>query len=700
MKLFYKPLFSIAFLLIGFTVFGQTSPDTTNKQNSPDTTRRLRDPQNQLQFLEPDMKSKEYNFYKRRDISTPQMMGYDYPADSAVYQRDKQKIRQQRSYKNRQYHFPAKPKDAWEIGVNFGFAFISGDVKPYVHIKGLFQNMGFGFTVRKAIGYTFSFRGGYNYMMMTGRNWEPDGNLKFNPALHGLYDPRVNYWNNPALLGVNNPFNYNMNKLFFYNYRTQIHEFHLEGVMNLGNIRFHKERNMVNFYFLGGVSTFLFTTKMDALDANGNVYDFSAVHDLFLHPENYNVNQRNTYRKQALDMLNKLYDGKYESDAEHENNVPGFGTWQFVPAATVGFGLQFHISKWVTFGLEERVILTASDLLDGYRWQQDEHASFTTNVDNIAYTSLNFNFHIGLKKRTEPMYWLNPMYHPYKKIGEMDPESIADELFKDDDGDGVPNRLDKEPNTKKDCPTDVKGVALDSDKDGYIDCDDKEPYSPPGYPVDSTGVAILPPNPCCDTSGRYYDIDRSSGYIDENDRIVGPDGVVYPPGTDSIAIPPDGHKVAVSSLPKVTEKDKGRPRTPGGYDCSKIELPDVIFDFEKYYLDPQYFGNLHQIAERLQMCPDMKLVVTGFDESRNDQKFNEQLAWNRSNAAVDYLTEKYGISRDRFIVKYKGGKKAATGTPYEKKMKSKASFRYANEGETGDSNPPAPHPGLKAGSNK
>jgi outer membrane protein OmpA-like peptidoglycan-associated protein len=90
----------------------------------------------------------------------------------------------------------------------------------------------------------------------------------------------------------------------------------------------------------------------------------------------------------------------------------------------------------------------------------------------------------------------------------------------------------------------------------------------------------------------------------------------------------------------------------------------------------------------MQMCPDMKLVVTGFDESRNDQKYNEQLAWNRANAAVDYMVEKYGISRDRFIVKYQGGKKAATGTAFEKKMKNKVEFRYGNDGESGDSNPP------------
>lgn len=285
------------------------------------------------------------------------------------------------------------------------------------------------------------------------------------------------------------------------------------------------------------------------------------------------------------------------------------------------------------------------------------------------------------------MYWLNPMAHTYKKLSDMDPQAIADEMFKDDDGDGVPNKLDKEPNTKKDCPVDVKGVALDSDKDGIIDCDDKEPYSPPNFPIDSFGVAIIPPNPCCDTSGfgSGSGIDESLYGPNAPDSIMGPNGKM-------IANPYKGQTPPSNS-------GKGR-RGNSGYDCSKIELPAVVFDDDKYYLDPQYYSNLHQIAERMQMCPDMKLVVTGYDESKNDQKYNEQLAWNRANAAVDYLVEKYGISRDRFVIKYQGGKKAATGTPYEKKMKNKVEFRYANDGEGGDSNPPAPHPGLKAGSNK
>jgi outer membrane protein OmpA-like peptidoglycan-associated protein len=275
---------------------------------------------------------------------------------------------------------------------------------------------------------------------------------------------------------------------------------------------------------------------------------------------------------------------------------------------------------------------------------------------------VHLNFNLG-KNRVEPLYWLNPMDYTYKKISDANPDKIAKDILKDTDEDGVPDRLDKEPNTKKGCPVDVKGVILDSDKDGIPDCDDKEPFSPPGYPIDSNGVAQVPPNPCCDN-------DTTGGGIGGDG--TGPNGV----------------------------GGKGK-RNRSGYDCSKIEMPGVFFDEDKYYIDPAYQSALHQVAEKLQMCPDVKMIITGVDESRNDQKYNEQLAYNRASNVVDYLVEKYGISRDRFVVKYQGGKKSnAAKTPQERKKARRVDFTYAADGEKGESNPPAPHPGLKAGSNK
>ncbi|HRN95138.1 MAG TPA: OmpA family protein [Chitinophagales bacterium] len=656
-------LFSVA-LAVFFTAatMGQaTSTDSTQSKNS-----EKKDRQNQVKFMKPDMEATDYNFNDSKAVSQPLMPRMD--LDSAVYQKNKKQKKQQTAFKEMKYMYPARPSDQWEIGVNLGYAFISGDVNPYW--SKVWQNWGAGLTIRKSIGHTFSLRFQYQFAWMTGQNWAPDYNLKFNQGLNGQYDPNVNYVKGVGLDTSNHIPKANKG-YFFYNYRTFVHDFALQAVVNLGNIRFYRERNMVNFYLFGGVGGTLTRTQMDALDANGKMYDFTDVLSLYQVGGGAGappVNARLDKRKEALKLLKGKFDGKYESDADRDIDRLGlFKNYQFLPTFNFGFGVAFHISKWVTLSLEEKIMITGSDVLDGYRWTQDEYPGFTRDNDNISYTSIGFNFHVG-RNKVEPLWWLNPNDYVYRKIAETNPDKIIAEAFKDDDEDGVPNKLDKEPNTKKGCPVDVRGVTLDSDKDGIADCDDKEPYSPPGYPVDQFGVAQIPPNPCCDEGDDLL--------------MLGGEGAN---GKDGAGVGAEGSK---------------RRRGRGG-DCSKIELPGVFFESDKYYIDPSYLSSIHQVAERMQQCPDMRLVLTGYDESRNDQKYNEQLSWNRAQKVADYLVEKYGISRDRFIVKYQGGKKSnANKSAIERKESRKVEFRYAEEDEKGDSNPASPHPGYKAGSDK
>ena len=60
-------------------------------------------------------------------------------------------------------------------------------------------------------------------------------------------------------------------------------------------------------------------------------------------------------------------------------------------------------------------------------------------------------------------------------------------LWPDDDGDGVPNHLDKCPDTPKNVKVDAAGCPLDSDGDGVPDYLDKCPGTPRGVPVDKNG---------------------------------------------------------------------------------------------------------------------------------------------------------------------------------------------------------------------
>jgi OOP family OmpA-OmpF porin len=63
-------------------------------------------------------------------------------------------------------------------------------------------------------------------------------------------------------------------------------------------------------------------------------------------------------------------------------------------------------------------------------------------------------------------------------------------LWPDDDGDGVPNHLDKCPDTPAGVKVDAAGCPLDSDGDGVPDYLDKCPGTPRGVPVDKTGCPI------------------------------------------------------------------------------------------------------------------------------------------------------------------------------------------------------------------
>lgn len=642
-----KQLFSIKAVIVCLLVFAgmsafssTTAVDTTataSGSNKPPKTEKLpkakKDNQNQTQYLQKDLGQKDFNLNDRTAINKPQMPHYDLPSDSAEYMRGKPRSKQQDAYINHRYYYPAKPKNQWEVGFGVGSFILSGDVTP---VGNPLKSYGATFTIRKAFGYVFSLRGQYVFGHAVGLDWKPKANTARNPVLNGSLDSKINY----------------SKKSILPNYKMLSHEASIEGVFTMGNIKYHRERNLVNLYGFLGVGAQFYNTSTNVLDANGNMYDYTAANTAYNTTTNSGTFLTNPRKKAVFEELKSMMDKTYETNAEAHTNTnqsrAQVKKYSLNPVYSVGFGIGFHVSKRVTLNLESRVTITGDDLLDGQRYQDDQYVrggggglvggSLTNNFDTYYFNALTVNIHLG-KKALEPLWWLNPMDYTYKKLGDMDPDKIVSELLQDDDEDGVINKLDKEPNTKKGCPVDTHGVALDSDKDGISDCDDKEPFSLPGYPIDANGVAKVP---CC------------------AEGLKGGDG---------------------------SGNGSGK-----GYDCSKVELPSIYFGDDKYNVAPEYFAHLHEVADKLQMCPDAKIVVTGIN---SNGKYGEQLAWSRVNKAIDYMTAKYGVSRDRFIVKFVTGDKAVT--PQQKMEQRRVEFRVAQDGETGPSNPPAPHPGLKAG---
>jgi outer membrane protein OmpA-like peptidoglycan-associated protein len=236
-----------------------------------------------------------------------------------------------------------------------------------------------------------------------------------------------------------------------------------------------------------------------------------------------------------------------------------------------------------------------SDLWDGYERQSASDAS--TNNDLGHYTSLRLGINLGsFEKATEPLYWLNPLDAPYSDIAELKQRPKFD--LTDSDGDGVIDMIDAEKNTPAGSPVDTRGVTLDSDDDGIPDYKDKERYSPPGYTTNSDGVAQVP------------------NYLTEEEVI---------------------------------DLLNSRPAAKADW-----FLPMVHFDLDKYWIKPEFYGQLHHVASVMKMHPNLKVVAEGYADNRNSDAYNNVLSYNRANEAINYLMSHYQLPRDRFVLMYGG----------------------------------------------
>lgn len=620
MRKTYLPLLILLGLAFGFTsnameVDPYVMPhDTTGKHKHK--KEKDNDSLKVGPFLDNEPRGEEdYSLEDRKEVHKLWMPRYD--QDTVSFHNGKKRRKKQEAFLNRDYYYPAKPKDKWIIGVQGGMSALLSDVAPTFmgeHRKKL-PGWNVGGYLQKSMGYMASLRIRYRFHKMNGQsNYFTNGGVArdINPVLR-------DYWSDGQNVIVDN-------------YKVTAHELDVDFLIHFGGQRFHKERTKTNFYAILSPGVAIWNNMVNLYDENGDIYDYNTfLTDALAVPGG---KERSSYIVSELN--NNILDDTWETRAHYGGLGFKLGDkeWELVPKFEVGFGFAFRITRWMFFNFEGTANITFSDYLDGQAWQDD--GSLTPNNDVWFTGDLGLAFQMG-KKRIEPYVWLNPMDYTYKKLGDMDPEKMIDDLLKDDDEDGVPNRMDQEPETPKGCPVDVKGVALDSDGDGCIDCLDQEPFSPPGYPIDENCVAIVPQiDPeCCDKMGA---------------------------------------------------------------NCDPTDLPSIHFASDKYYIQPEYYASLHIIGEKMLMCPDLKVVATGYTDVFSDPKYNEKLSWNRVNQSVEYLVDKYGISRDRFIVDYKGETEADPDSPNLENRK--VGFRVAEDGEAGDSNPADPHPGLKAGSER
>jgi len=500
--------------------------------------------------------------------------------------------------------YSPKPKDMWQVGVHGGYLGSLGDNPLRTPVAGF----GGGVSVRKSLGYTFSLRGEFVTGTTYGQDYylNPQGTLGAS-RLTGNLDGNGNGYSDV------NP--------FVFNNRTTYTSLGLQAIYTFSNIKFHSTAPKLGIYGLLGLNAFRATADYDALDSNGDLYDFAAALQSDRTALGTGAITEREYRKAAADALGQIMDGEYETSALGDGVEFGFGI-------QVGMGASYRISDKISIAIEPQAHLVSSDLIDGRRFRTQVDLSNAADVP--FYIPVRLNIFLGdVKKKSIPLWWVNPLDGPMDILGTVPGKLDRDELLVDKDNDGVPDMLDKELDSPAGAQVDTRGVTLDSDKDGLPNHLDEEPYSPVGYKIDpKTGISEKPKMPKTMTKEEVLAIGEEAGW--------------------------------------------------GTGDISDWFLPMIHFDNDRYSIKPQAHSALNEVAEVMKRYPSIIVVVEGHASSDASTKYNTLLSYKRANAAVNMLVENYGISRSRLILRYNGESAPLIKNNTTNYMNRRVEFRVAN----------------------
>lgn len=300
--------------------------------------------------------------------------------------------------------------------------------------------------------------------------------------------------------------------------------------------------------------------------------------------------------------------------------VAGRKEYGLYHAISYGGGVAFKLSDRFNIALEERLTapLLGNDYLDGY--------AGGSSGDQFAFSNVRLNFNLGnSSKSVQPLWWLNPNNYIYNEVNAPQHMKMPPVVLPDADGDGVTDQFDMEPNTPAGAPVDVHGVSLDTDGDGVPDYRDKEKLTARDcFPVDADGVGKCPEPACC-----------------------------------------------------AELRDSLKNWRPA---CDLGAMPSVQFRSGSLTLSSTAKSALNNIAQQMNANPSCNVRVSGYYSASN--KRSQQLAWDRVNTVIKYLSQQQGISESRLIWNISSG-----GDPN--------TVDVMGTTETGPNTIPAPFPNLQ-----
>lgn len=579
---------------------------------------------------------------------------------------------QQENYERGIGLYPAKPRSRMSIVGQAGYGGVYGDVR---------QQMGYtgALGLEKSLGHLVSLRAMGAYTYAKGMNTS----LSRGYALHGFPNPtdeqlKAGLYPDPFMNGQVGGSYYDKNtgvaKGVYYNYASYIADFGLQAMLHLGNINYYKENNKWDFYLGAGPGLMAVNTMVDAkkktVGGPYTLYDFEAIDKAAQKEFKDNADKydgilgqwrKDRYTagliKDELKSEDKGRQFNYETNSGTDAQMRFFlnkgmksttdmknkNIWGLFPTLTGSIGARYKVNDRIEVGLEQRMIYSQSDLLDGKRWQErgsNRSSVLTSNKDLVGNTTVTLGYRFG-KNATDALWWVNP--------NNMSARSVADNrktmksLEEDGDADGVADLFDKDPNTPEGNIVDGAGRTLDLDQDGVADNVDAQPYTPRGCAVDAKGVAKDSDNDgvadCLDKESNT----KAGALVDANGREI-----VMPKWECSNCA--EYFKTLIPAAP-VTPVTPVTP-TPAVVACN---LPSIHFDAGSAVVKQQFYPELYQVAKYMMDNPGSVRVVGSDDKS-------EKVARKRAEAAVNFIVGNFGVDRGRFIIEAGTGMKVANSS--------------------------------------
>ena len=312
---------------------------------------------------------------------------------------------------------------------------------------------------------------------------------------------------------------------------------------------------------------------------------------------------------------------------------------------TAGAGINFRLSPWIMFNLQETFSFANKDRRDGV--VSGENDSYLSHMAGLT-------FNLGSKKDADldgisdknDECADTPSGVAVDKKGcplDKDADGVADYLdtcpdvagtqalsgCPDKDGDGVADKTDR-------CP-DVAGTLVlkgcpDADRDGVADLDDKCPNSKTGIRVDASG---------CPT-----DSDKD-GVMDDQDNCPDVAGIVGLKGC------PDADGDGVADQEDRCPNAKGNISNKGCPEIAKADVKRITFIGSKIFFESgsnklkvASLSQLDELAKILYKYDGANLVIEGHTDSNGEENVNMDLSQKRTESVIEYLIGK-GVSKAR-----------------------------------------------------